>query len=107
MQRQTTHHPKGGSMKKLMKQVLITGLMVMGIGMWASKAHAGTSDGMTVNVTPGNVAYGVTITSGSSVGYDFQTVNLAATTVSTRAIGVQNSGTISELFVMAVATTTS
>ncbi len=87
-----------------MKQVLVTGLVMLGMGsVW--KANAGTFDTMNVLVTPGNPSYGVTITSVTAgVGYNFGSVNLAASTASTHAIGVLNSGTVSEYFVMSIST---
>ena len=88
-------------MNKHMKHVLSTGLMVLGLGMCVSQAHAGNPDTMTVSVTP-NVTYGVTITSVNASGYDFQTVALGATTVSTAPVTLTNSGNIAEYFAMAI-----
>jgi len=80
---------------------LAAGLLVLGLGM-AQKAMAANPDTITLSVTPGNVAYGVSITSPMAEGYVFGTVNLGATTLSTAAIAVQNSGTISEYFSLKV-----
>ena len=84
------------------KRALATGLMLLGIGMWSSKAQATNNpDTMTVSVTP-NVTYGVSIASVSSAGYDFQTVALGATTVSTSPVVLTNTGNIAEYFSMAI-----
>src|ERR1039457_516567 len=93
-------------MKKMIRiaeSVLAAGLLVLGLGM-LQRAQAASTDTMTVSVTPGNVAYGVTISSpdGVGVGYNFQTVNLGAVTISTAAITVTNSGSISEYFGMGI-----
>ena len=68
------------------------------------KSWAGTSDTTTVSVTP-NVTYAVQITSPVAGGYDFQTVNLGATTVSTLAIDVRNAGNVAEYFGLAISNT--
>ena len=93
-------------MNKHMKQVLVTGLVMLGMGsVW--KAQAGTFDTMNVLVTPGNPSYGVTITSVTTgVGYNFGSVNLGLSTDSTKAVGVLNSGNVSEYFVMSISTST-
>ena len=90
--------------RKKSGKLLVAGLMVLGLGL-LQKAEAATSDTMNVLVTPGNVVYGVQITSAMNQGYDFGTVNLGLTTGSTKAIGVTNNGTISEYFVMKISTT--
>ena len=91
-------------MNKRLKQVLAAGLMVLGLGfgreVWAG---VGTPDTMTVSVTPGNMQFGVTITSGTlNEGYNFGTVDLAASSVSTTAIVVTNAGSMSEYFAMKI-----
>ena len=63
---------------------------------------ASTSDQIIVSVTPGNPAYASGISSPEVGGYDFGSVNLGATTISTLAIVVKSSGTISEYFSMSV-----
>jgi hypothetical protein len=91
--------------KRGIESVLTAGLLVLGIGLFQkAQAGGGSTDTITVSVTPGNVAYGVTISSpdGPTTGYNFQTVNLAAVTISTAAITVTNSGTISEFFGLSV-----
>ena len=55
-----------------------------------------------VSVTPGNPTYAVSITSPEVGGYDFGSVNLGASTISTLGIVVKSSGTISEYFAMSV-----
>src|SRR2546421_9721258 len=44
------------------------------------------SDTMTLSVTPGNITFSVQITSVNPSGYQFGTVNLGATTISTRSV---------------------
>ena len=91
-------------MNKQLKKVLATGLIVVGIG-FVSRAQAATSDTMNVLVTPGNPSYGVTITSVTvGQGYNFGAVNLGSSTGSTQAVGVLNSGNVSEYFVMFIST---
>src|SRR6266446_5118626 len=91
-------------MNKHMKQVLATGLMLLGIGAIGRRAEAQQPDTMTLSVTPGGIIYSVQITSVNPSGYQFGTVNLAGTTVSTAAITVANTGggNISEYFGMKV-----
>src|SRR5712691_8262806 len=92
-------------MNTSMKRVLITGLMLLGIGAVGRRAEAigPNPDTMIVSVTPGNTGFGVYITSPiAGSGYDFGTVNLGATTMSTLAIVVKSSGTVSEYFAMTV-----
>ena len=50
-----------------------------------------------MSVTPGNPTYAVGISSPEVGGYDFGSVNLGATTISTLAIVVEKLGTISEI----------
>ena len=92
---------KEGLMKRIIESVLTAGLLVLGVGI-LQKAQAASTDTMTVSVTPGNVAYGVTISSPYPSGYSFGQVNLGAVTISTSAITVTNSGSISEYFGMAI-----
>jgi hypothetical protein len=93
-------------MNRRLKEVLATGLLVVGIG-FVSRAQAGTFDTMNVLVTPGNPSYGVTITSVTvGQGYNFGQVNLNTSTDSTQAVGVLNSGNVSEYFVMMISTST-
>ena len=91
-------------MNKRLKQVLVTGLVVLGIGVIGRRAEAQQPDTMTLSVTPGNITFSVQITSVNGNGYQFQTVNLGATTVSTAAITVANTGggNVSEYFGMKV-----
>jgi len=71
---------------------------------WGTPAHASTSDSMQISVTP-SVTYGVQISSPMAGGYQFGTVALGASTESTAAITVTNSGTVSEFFSMAITNT--
>ena len=89
------------SEKKTVKSILIAGVLVMGLGLLSKVQAAGNPDTMTISVTP-SVSYAVTITSVNPSGYQFGTVALAASTISTWAIGVRNTGTIWEYFSMAV-----
>ncbi len=95
-------------MKSKLKQVLITGLVVMGIGVISTKrAEAKNPDTMTLSVTPAGLTYAVVITSVNGSGYQFGSVALAGTTVSTAAIVVTNTGgsNVSEYFGMMVSNT--
>src|SRR5437764_348423 len=91
-------------MNRKLKQVLVTGLMVLGIGLVGRRAEALQPDTMTLSVTPGNITFSVQITSVNPSGYQFGTVNLGATTISTAAIVLNNSGggNVSEYFGMKV-----
>ncbi len=86
-------------MKTRLKQLLVMGLMVMGLGM--GKAWAWNPDTMVVSVTP-SVTYSVSISSPMNQGYQFGTVALGATTISTVAIAVSNNGTVAESFSLAI-----
>jgi len=88
-------------------KTLKQGLMVLALGVGLhSSAHAlNNPDTIVVSVTPGGLAYAVAITSPMVAGYQFGTVNLAATTISTVGIGVQNTGTVGEYFAMKVTNT--
>ena len=87
--------------RSAVKTLLASGLIVLGLGVW-KQAHAANPDTLTITVTPGNVTYGVQISSPFVQGYAFGTVNVGLTTVSTVAIGVQNAGTIMEYFSLGV-----
>jgi len=91
-------------MNKRLKQVLVTGLVLLGIGAIGRRAEAQQPDTMTLSVTPGNIIYSVQISSVNPSGYQFGTVNIAGTTVSTAAITVANTGggNVSEYFGMKV-----
>ena len=92
-------------MNTQLKKVLATGLMVLGLGVVCQQAQAaGTADTMQVSVTP-NVTYAVSITSVNASGYDFGTVDLAATTASTAAVVLTNSGNVAEYFALAISNT--
>lgn len=89
------------SMKRIIESILTAGLLVLGVGM-VQKAQAAITDTITVSVTPGNVGYGVMITSPETGGYDFATVNIGDVSISTVGITVKNTGTLPEYFGMAV-----
>jgi hypothetical protein len=89
-------------MNTAMKRGLVVALTVLGLGVMTQEARAGTADQIIVSVTPGNPTYAVGITSPEVGGYDFASVNLGATTISTLAIVVKSSGTISEYFALSV-----
>jgi len=93
-------------MNRQLKQVLVTGLMVMGLGMVAKQAQAISYDTMNVLVTAGGLTYGVKISSVTGgTGYNFgSAVALNTTTGSTAAIGVQNTGNVGEYFSLSVST---
>ena len=80
------------------------GAFVLG-GILAAPARGANPDTMQVTVTPGNITYGVQITSVSSSGYDFGAVDMGASTISTKAIGVKNIGNVSEYFSISVSNT--
>ena len=90
--------------KTHVKKIFKAGLMVFGLGILSRQGHAANPDTMTISVTP-NVTYGVTITSVNAAGYQFGTVNLGATTQSTSAITLTNSGNVSAYFSMAISNT--
>jgi hypothetical protein len=82
------------------------GLMLLGIGLAVDKAQAASTDTITLSVTPGNITYGVVISSPYVGGYNFATVNLGQTTVSTLAIVVTATGAnVSEFFGLAISNT--
>ena len=84
---------------KRMKQGLMG--LALGLGMYGT-AQAVNPDTMVVSVTPGNITFSVSIASVNASGYQFGTVNMAATTMSTAAIVVTNNGNIAEYFAMKV-----
>ena len=43
-----------------MKKILVTGLMVLGLGAVSRQAQAASSDTIVVSVTPGAIRYAVT-----------------------------------------------
>ena len=89
-------------MNRRLKEVLVTGLMVLGIGAIVQRAEADT---MTVSVTP-IVNWSVSISSPETGGYDFSSVALGATTVSTLGITLtNNSGVAPEYFTFAIGNT--
>src|SRR5207245_10860513 len=76
----------------------------LGMGVIGRRAEAQQPDTMTLSVTPGGSVYSEPITPENSYGYQCRTVNVGATTVSTAAITVANTGggNISEYFGMKV-----
>jgi len=88
---------KGQLMKKTLAALVL--------GLAAMKVYAVNPDTIVVSVTPGNVTYSVSIASPMAAGYQFGSVNLAATTISTVAIVITNNGNISEYFALKVANT--
>jgi len=92
-------------MKRLGQGVLAAGVLLLGLGI-VQKVQAASTDTINVMVTAGGVSYGVQITSPDVGGYQFGTVSLGATTNSTVAITVANTGTISEYFSMSISSTT-
>jgi hypothetical protein len=104
-------HTKAGrdSMAKLFRRTLAAGyyaaLLVLAAGA-LHRVHAANPDTLTISVTP-SVTYGVSIASVSSanLGYNFTTVGLGETTISTAAIVVTNTGNVSQYFSLAVSNT--
>jgi len=77
-------------------------MLSIGLGLGLSgAAHAVNPDTMVVSVTP-SVTYSVSIASPMVQGYQFGTVALGATTISTVAIVVNNNGNVSEYFSMSI-----
>src|SRR5579871_111062 len=91
--------------KYVMKAALATGLMVLGLGSVQRAEALNNPDTMTVYVTPSGFTYAVSITSPEAQGYDFTSVALAATTISTKAIPVANTGNVGEYFALAISNT--
>ena len=84
---------------------IAAGLLVLGFGV-SQKAEAANPDTMTMTVTPTGFTYAVSIASPEVQGYDFTSVAINATTISTKAIVVTNAGNVSEYFSLAVNDTT-
>ena len=94
-------------MNRHMKKVLKLGLAVLSVGWLAGKAQAASTDTITLSLTP-NTTYAVSMSSVTGgVGYQFGNVNLNATTVSTAAIVITNSGSVYEFFALSVSSPTS
>ncbi len=91
--------------RKALQFGTVSALLVLGLGA-IQRAQAASTDTIAVTVTAGNISYGVQISSPYAGGYSFGSVNLGATTNSTLAITVSNTGSISEYFSMAVSSTT-
>jgi len=91
------------SMKRSVQAVTIAGLLILGWGIRNEVQASGNPDTMTVMVTPG-VTYAVAITSPAVAvqGYDFTTVNIGQSTISTKPIGVANAGNCDEFFSIGV-----
>ena len=111
-QEHSTHkskRPKEGPYMKTLKRVttavLAAGVVVLGLGALEKVQAITNPDTMLVSVTP-NVTYGVAITSVNSGGYQFGLVALGATTVSTSAITLTNTGNVPEYFSMAISNST-
>src|SRR5271165_709339 len=90
------------TLKRALQVALASGLVVLGLGMKKEAQAFGNPDTMTITVTPGAPTYSVAITSPEVQGYDFSTVGIGVTTVSTKSISVQNHGNISEYFSLGV-----
>jgi hypothetical protein len=99
-------------LKHMLQAVTAAGLLVLGLGMWEKAQALGPNPNtMVVAVTPsaGSLVYGVLISSpitSGTTGYDFGQVALGATTISTLAIVVTSTGTVSEYFALAIANST-
>jgi hypothetical protein len=90
-------------LKILIRRLAFSGLEACLLGwVCAAPARGANPDTMQVTVTPGNITYGVQITSDSGVGYNFGSVDMGASTVSTKAIGVKNTGNISAYFSISI-----
>jgi len=90
------------TLKNAVQAVMVAGLLVLGLGLMKQAQASGNPDAMTITVTPGGVTYAVAITSPEVQGYDFGTVTIGQTTVSTKSISVQNFGNISEFLSLGV-----
>jgi hypothetical protein len=100
-----TPNTKGTHMKNTSSWVRAVAIAIFGLGL-SGTAHAlNNPDTIVVSVTPGGLTYAVAITSPMTQGYVFGTVNLAATTISTVGIGVQNTGNVAEYFSLKVSNT--
>jgi hypothetical protein len=82
---------------------VLTGLALLGGGA-RQRVLAASTDTVTVTVSadPSSILYGVQITSPEVQGYDFAQVAIGATTLSTRPIGVKNTGNMAEFFAVSV-----
>src|SRR5438105_11290093 len=106
----TSQRPKEGLMKNklrhMTKALMAAGLMVLGLGMVQQAQALKNPDTLKVYVTP-NVTYAVAITSPAVAkpGYDFTQVDLAASTISTKAVAVANTGNVSEYWALSVGNT--
>ena len=89
---------------KWIKRRLTTTVFLVGLGVCARQAQAASTDTITISLTP-NTTFAVTISSAYVGGYNFGLVNLNATTVSTVAITLTNSGSIYEYFGISVSNT--
>jgi len=76
------------------------GAVALSVGL-LGKAQAVNPDTMVVSVTP-SVTYSVAIASPMTGGYQFGTVALGATTISTAAIVVTNNGNVAQYFSMSI-----
>jgi hypothetical protein len=93
-------------MNRIVKAALLSGFIVLGWGASQNAEALGNPDTMVITVTPGGVNYSVTITSPEVQGYDFALVNVGDTTISTKAIRIQNTGNIGEYFSLGIIDTT-
>lgn len=84
-------------------KALVTALLA--VGLWGMKSQAANPDTMVVSVTPGGLTYAVSISSPMTQGYQFGTVSMGATTMSTVAITLNNTGNVAEYFAMKVSNT--
>lgn len=92
---------RGGHMKNRLKVKWLLGA-VLGLGLFTGKAFAANPDAMQISVTP-TVTYAVTIASVTvGSGYNFGTVGLGASTQSTAAIVLTNTGNVAEFFSIAI-----
>jgi hypothetical protein len=89
-------------LRQAMKIALASGLIVLGLGLCKEAVAFPNPDTMVMTVTPGTPLYAVAITSPEVQGYDFSTVAIGGTTISTKPIAVQNKGNISEFFSVGV-----
>ena len=93
------------TLKNAVKGLTAAGLIVLGLGMtrqvWAGNAE----DTMTVYVKPTGFTYSVSIASPEVQGYDFSSVAVGATTMSTLAITVTNGSSVGQYFWLQVSNT--
>ena len=93
------------TLKNFVRAVLASGLLILGLGAVEKAQALNNPDTMVITVQP-DATYAVAITSPEVQGYDFGLVAVAGTTISTMAIGVQNTGNIVEFFSLGVIDTT-